>query len=147
MADNPTLLLAVWSTILSTALACLKIWEVSRDRLRLTATYVFSVRPEDGNEVIIQNVSKTPALITYWELMWAHRRLGRTVFERMAGYPTNEGYCHITVTAHSRHVLDFKGKEHFETHGEIEGHKVSLYLRTYLVRRSPVWLLVWKPRR
>jgi hypothetical protein len=87
MADNPTLLLAVWSTVLSTALAGLKIWEVSRDRLRLTATYVFSVRPEDGNEVIIQNVSKTPALITYRELMWAHRRLGRTVFERMAGYP------------------------------------------------------------
>lgn len=80
--------------------------------------------------------------------MWARRCIGRTVFEHMQGYPTDEGYCHITMPARSRYVLHFKGKGHFKVRSEIDGRRVNLYLRAYLAgRRTPVWLLVWKPRR
>lgn len=147
MTESPAFLLALWGTLLSTALAGIKLWELSRDRLRLTATYCFGDTEEYGNEVIIQNTSKIPALITYWELMWADRRMGWIFFERMQRWPSNEGYCHITVPAHERYVLHFKGDEHFKPRSEVEGHPVSLYLRAYLAgRKSPVWLLVWKPR-
>lgn len=136
--------LALWGTVLSTALAAIKIWEVARDRLKLTASYSIAGDPKVGNEIIIYNTSKTPALITYWELMWADRRLGWTLSERMETYP-NEGYTNITVQAHSKHVLYFKDKDHFDTRSKLPGRRVSLYIRIYLPgRRSPMWLFVRK---
>lgn len=144
MKDQYTFMLALWGTLVSTFLASIKIWEISRERLRLTTSYSFSTSPEHGNQVMIQNTSKTPALITYWELMWANRHFGWTFFDRMAAAYSEMGHCNIIVAAHSIYTLEFFGAEHFKTQDKIEGHTVELYLRVYLAgRESAIWLPVW----
>ena len=143
MTDK-TFVLALWATAVSTFLALIKIWEVCRDRPRLTTSYSLSSLRDRGNKVMIENTSKVPALITYWELTWAYRVLGQTLFDHVEAYP-DEGYCNIVVSSHSVHTLDFSGQEYFPTRTEIDGYPVALYLRVYLAgRKSAIWLLVWK---
>jgi hypothetical protein len=109
-----------------------------RDRLRLTTSYIFG----GPNEIIIENTSLIPALITYWELVWVHRRFGRSIFERMEDYP-DVGYCNIIVPAYSRYVMSVTDEMHLQS--ELDGHSVALYLKIYLAgRKRPLWLRVWK---
>lgn len=137
--------LGLWGSVIATALAGIKLWEFYRDsRLGLTTSYSFTSLPEYGNEIIIENTSKTPALITYWELIWARRILWFNIFELGGEYP-DEGYCDITIPAHARHMMPFREENHFKTKREIDGHRVALYLKLYLAGKSrPVWLRVWK---
>jgi hypothetical protein len=69
-----SMILAIWASLLSTVLACVKIWEVWRDRLRLSASYEFSAPGHGGNKIIIENPSKQPVMVSYWELFWLKRR-------------------------------------------------------------------------
>lgn len=148
MKDQYTFVLALWGTVVSTFLACVKLWELSRERPRLTTSYSSSSSPDYGdNQIMVHNTSKTPALITWWELTWADRRCGWTFFDRMEAHP-DEGYCNIVVPAHSTYKFDFSGEDHFQTRTEVEGHVVSLYLRVFLAgRKSALWLRVWKSGR
>lgn len=144
MSSDYSFWLGLWGSVVGTVLAAIKIWEFYRDsRLGLTTTYSLTSSPEVGNDIILQNTSKTPALISYWELVWADRRFWITFFEREAQYP-NEGYCNITVQAHSRYVLSFKDDNHFRTRSEIDGYRVALFLKVYLAGKSrPLWFRVW----
>src|SRR5258706_8642714 len=65
--------LAIWGALLSTLLAANTMWQTWKRRSRLEATYSFAADPDVGNEIIIQNPSDTPAMVSYWELFWAHR--------------------------------------------------------------------------
>ncbi|MBO0734227.1 MAG: hypothetical protein J2P49_07920 [Methylocapsa sp.] len=90
------------------------------------------------------NTSKTPALISYWELVWGDRRFGWTFFERCQDDP-DDGYCDITVREHSRYVLSFEDSHDFARRHEIDNHRVALFLKLYIAdRKSPMWLRVWK---
>jgi hypothetical protein len=54
-------ILAIWGSILSTGLAGIKILEIWRERLLLSTSYSFSAHK---NEIIIENPSKTPVMIS-----------------------------------------------------------------------------------
>src|ERR1700675_1489295 len=102
--------LAIWAAFLSTSLAVIKVWEIWKQRLRITTSYGFGI-PEYGSEVVVENPSGTPVMVSYWELLmirkaWCRRHI-------VNGRFPNEGYCNLTIGPHSRHTLPFKGKEHF----------------------------------
>jgi uncharacterized protein YcfL len=142
MLDTYSAVLSTWGALLATALGAVRLWEFSLGRLRLTTSYLFTTDPERGNEVTIENSSDRPVMITYWELVWADRRFGWTLFERAEEYP-DEGSYDVTIPPHARHTLLFSDGHHFAKRNEIDGHKVRLYLKLYLVaRRSPVVLSV-----
>lgn len=142
MLDTYSALLSTWGALLATVLAGLRMWEFSRGRQRLSTSYLFTSDPERGNEITIENSSDRPAMISYWELAWADRRFGRTLFERIEEMP-DEGSYDVTIPPHARHTLHFVDGHHFRKRSDIDGHKVQLYLKLYLVaRRSPVILSV-----
>lgn len=135
--------LAIWGAILSTGLAAIKVLEVWQQRMRLTTSYCFTSDPEQGNNIVIENPSKTPVMISYWELLWVRRSFFRIVVND--GEFPDEGYCNITIGPHSRHVLNFRDQHHFAM-GRLSSRKEKLYLKLYVVgRRRPVWLQVYNP--
>lgn len=81
MNMDPKDVVAIWGAFLATVLAVIKLWEVFSDRPKLTSDWSFSSSPTSGNIIVIVNVAKTPALVNYWELIWAHRRGWWTRFE------------------------------------------------------------------
>lgn len=139
-----SMILAIWATIVSTVLAYIKILEVWRDRLRLSTSYEFAAPGYGGNRIIIENPSKTPIMISYWELLWIRR--ARFISEVTDGrFPTDEGYCNITIPAHARHVLEFDGSEYFEW-GSSAISNGTLYIKLHVVgRRNPLTLRVYNP--
>jgi hypothetical protein len=132
----------MWGAALSTGLAAIKIFEVWRERPRLTTSYSFSSHPDYGeNEIIIENPTKTPVMISYWELLWLKRRWPmRNV--RYGRFP-DDGYCNITIGAHSRHNLKFTESEYFSASRTVKEFG-AIYLRLHVVwRRKPMLLKVY----
>jgi hypothetical protein len=129
--------LAIWAAFLSTSLAAIKLWEVWKQRLHITTSYAFGTL-EYGNEVVIENPTGTPVIVTYWELLMIQKAgWHKTIVN---GRFPNEGYCNLTIGPHSRHTMPFKGKEHFAWPSAGATH---LYLKLHVVgRRRPVTLLV-----
>jgi hypothetical protein len=140
-----SIILAIWGALLSTGLAGIKILEVWRERLRLSTSYSFSHPDYGGNEIVIENPSKTPVMISYWELLWRRRRYLK--LETTNGRFPLEGYCNITIGAHTRHTLEFTEQEYFDWgHATIKMGK--LYLKLHIVGRSkPVLLKVYDPNK
>ncbi len=137
--------LAIWGAALSTVLAATKLWEVWKKRFRLSTTYSFSSHPEEGHEIIIENISKTPLMLSYWELLWVKGPWWRSRVTDEK-YP-DEGYCGVTINPHSRHVLKFEGLEKFSWGKKAEAKGV-LYLKLHAAgRRRPLWLKVYDPKR
>lgn len=129
MADqNLTFFIAIWGSIISTILAGTKLWETWRDRRRLTTSYSISYVDDRESQIIIENPSNTPVMITYWELLWIKGRFFRR--ETFDGAFPNEGYCNITIKAHDRYVLSFQGKQR---HNATEG---KLHLKLYIAGRN-----------
>ena len=138
--DTLTTFLSIWGATVASGLAGLRVWEVWQERARLSVTCSFSSDPRTGHEIIIQNPSTTPFMISYWELLWVTREFCRR--KTVYGMFPNEGYCDITVGGHSRHILRFQGAEYFpwRTEDAIRG---KIYLKLYIVgRRRPLWLYV-----
>lgn len=71
-------ILGIWGAIISTGLCSLKLLDLWRERLQLSTTYNFSDPDHGGNEIIIQNPSKPPVMISDWELIWRKKRLFAT---------------------------------------------------------------------
>jgi hypothetical protein len=142
-AADYSLMLSAWGAVIATALAALRLGEfISGRRLRLTASYLLTTNAEEGNVITIENSSSRPAMISYWELIWATRKFGRNWFERMEAYP-DDGAYEVTIPPHSRHSIVFAGDRHFLFRPVLDGNRVHLYLRLYLVaRKSPVTLFV-----
>ena len=144
--ETISIVLAIWGAILSTGLAGIKILEVWRERLRLSTSYSFS-SPDYGkrNEIIIENPSKTPVMICYWELLWQRRRLLK--LETVNGRFPQKGYCNITIGAHARHTLEFTEQEYFDW-GRAAVKMGKLYLKLHIAgRRNPVLLKVYEPNK
>lgn len=81
-AEPQAVLLAWWGAILSTILACIKIWEVWRDRFQIDVSYYFSGNESIGNTVRIRNLSMRPCILEYWELLYrsGHWLVGNASF-------------------------------------------------------------------
>ena len=144
--ETVSITLGIWSALLSTSLAGIKLAEVWRDRVRLSTSYEFSIPGYGGNKIIIENPSKLPVMISYWELLWQRRRFLK--WEVTGGKFPNEGYCNITIGAHSRHTLTFEGEDYFEWSGASIITKGQLYLKLYVIGRNrPILLKVYNPRK
>jgi hypothetical protein len=142
--QNLSIILACWASVVSTILAAIKISEVWRDRLRLTTSFGFSSPGCEGNEVIIENPSKAPVMISYWALLWIRRHSLREI--EYGRFPPDVGYCDITIPAHGRHVLHFEGKEYFDVRSGKTG-KGKIYLKLHIIgRRRPFMTLVYPKR-
>ncbi len=134
------LLLAVWGAFLSTVLAIIKLWEIYRERARLIVSYSFS-SPENGNDVILYNPTKTPVLINYWELLWIKKRWFHS--EVTFGEFPNDGFSDIIIPAHSRYVLSFREQMYFEWHHDSRD-KGDIYIRLYIVGRRSLLKAVYR---
>ena len=131
--------LSIWAALLSTILAVIKVWETWQKRMRLQTGYNFTSDPDIGNEVIIQNPSDTPVMISYWELLWARRSWPK--LRSTNGRFPDEGRCDITIAPHSSHTLRFVGEDHWD--GRPDGGQ-KLFLRLHIVGRRPVTMVVYK---
>jgi hypothetical protein len=133
--------LAIWGALLSTVLAGVKLWEMHRARPRITTSYSLSAPDQGGNQIILENASSTPVMVSYWELHLRKRKGFRV--ETVSGRFPNEGYCNITIGAHSRHVLSFEDEEYFSW-GVSEQDGAVWWLKLHIVGRGrPVWLRVY----
>jgi hypothetical protein len=68
ITESAAIIISIWGAILSTILAGLKIWEIYCDRMRLDVSYAFDSRPEEGNKIIVYNLSKTFIMIVPTEV-------------------------------------------------------------------------------
>lgn len=106
--------LAVWGAALSTLLAALKIWELWRARRRIEFSYNFVSLAEEGSEVIIRNLSGTPIIICYWELVWLKKkRLGLKKQETKRISPDSD-FSDLQIAPHSSRKLTFADENHFD---------------------------------
>jgi hypothetical protein len=129
LRDGLSIALALWGAVLSTVLAGIKIWEVRREGIRLTTFYRFHSDPAVGNDVIIQNLSKSPVMITFWSLHWVRRHWGRSII--IDGRFPEEGGSNLTIAPFSQHVLSF---DYIEW-GARAVHKAKLWLVLHIVGR------------
>lgn len=120
--------LGIWGAIISTGLGSLKLLELWRERLQLSTTYYFTDQ-DHGNEIIIQNPSKTPVMISYWDLIWQKKRLFATETTEIldCGYP--EGSRDINIGAYDTRTLSL---DYFEW-GYKSSKKGKLYLKLHIV--------------
>lgn len=64
---------AWWGACLSTILAVVKLWELWRDRFRISVSYHFTSDPELGNEIFIRNLAQHPIILSHWEVLLVSR--------------------------------------------------------------------------
>jgi hypothetical protein len=63
--------LTVWGAVLSTGLACIKVWESFwKDRIRLATSYSFVGEGGPASTISVANLSALPVLVSSWELAW-----------------------------------------------------------------------------
>ncbi len=138
---NPDLL-ALWGAVLSTILALVKIWEIWSSRRRIEVSYNFIGLPEEGNDIIIRNISDKPFIITYWELLFCERK-----YFRWVPYRTEEPgeFAHdVSVQGHSTHILNFSGADYFDWGYKAMAGK-RIYLKLHIAgNKRPVKFFVYK---
>ena len=125
--------LAVWGAVLSTLLAAVKVWELWKTRVRIEVGYNFSGNESIGNEVIVRNLSGTPLIITYWELIWRQRT--QFAWKQSNTIGPEEDNDDIKVGAHSSVKLSFRDANHFDWGVSALGHR-KIFLRLHLAGRS-----------
>lgn len=121
-------------------------YETYRDRMRLSVSYGFNSLSDLGNEIIIENPSRIPVMISYWELFWVKRRmLHRPVVTLIRS--ADDGYCNITVAPHSRWTMHFVDEHYFQWPNH-QHADARLEIRLHIVgRRRPLSLTVYDPLR
>lgn len=142
---NLTGLIGIWGAILSTGLAYVKFLEFRRERLRLSTTYNLA-DAEHGNEIVIQNLSKTPVIISHWTLNWRKRRLFRPTVTRNVDYGFSGERREIIVPANDTRTLTFVEDSYFDWGQKTIRHG-KLYLDLNIAGRAkPMMLAVYDPR-
>ncbi len=134
--------IAFWGAGLSTLLASVKLFELWSARRRIEISYRFIGIPEEGNDIIIRNISDKPFIVTHWELQFCKRKWFRWIPYRIED---PEGFgSDICIQEHSSKVLNFSDAYYFEW-----GHKAMSGKRIYLKliiagKKRPVRQLVYK---
>ena len=133
--------LAVWGAILSTVLAFAKVYELWRDRGRISTSYAMR-DVEGGNTIYITNLSSKPINVQYWELFWRKREGLRRKETRIA--PEDETGV-MRIEPHQLASLHFAG-EHYFAWGAKTIPRGRLYLRLHIAgRRRPVVRRIYDP--
>ena len=135
-------LIALWGAVLSTLLALVKIWEVWSARRRIEISYSFMGVPEEGNDIIIRNISDKPFIVTFWELQFCEKKLLRWVpYKTESPDEYNQDMC---IQGHSTKTLNFSNHYYFEWgHKYLAGKRI--YLKLYIAgKRKPVRYFVYK---
>ena len=139
--------LGIWGAFLSTGLVVIKLLELRGERLKLSVSCTLGHPHYGGNEVIIENPSKIPAMISHWKLKWRKRcwLKVRTVRTLDYGYP--EDRRDFIIPAMNIHTLTFAEQDYFEW--GYETHKRGkLYIELHMVGRTkPRLLEVYDPLR
>lgn len=125
--------LAIWGAALSTFLAGIKVWEVWRARVRIEIGYSFTSDENIGNDVIVRNLSGTPLLVTYWELVW--RKRGLLGWKESHLVSPELGNEDIKVNPHSSFKLTFNEMDYFSTNHDIMAGR-KIFIRLYIAGRS-----------
>jgi len=125
--------LAAWGAALSTILAVVKFWEIWRNRTRIEVSYNFTGSPDIGNEVIIRNLTGTPILITYWELLWRHKSWFR--WKQSKEISPNESFEDLKLGGHSNIKLTFREQDHFDWGSSAVGND-RIYLRLQIAGKT-----------
>ncbi|MGL6501503.1 hypothetical protein ACSZOA_03625 [Aeromonas caviae] len=120
--------LALWGAAVSTILACVKFWEMWRDRYRVETSYRLTSSIIEGNEIYIHNINNRPIIIEHWILEWR-----KGIWPRIHSNTIKESDYHegLRISAYSSHTLPFKGDNYFKT-GVHKEKGESLYLKLYL---------------
>lgn len=130
--------LAAWGALLSTSLA---VREIIKARTKIEVGYRFTSLEDEGNLIIIRNLSSHRIIIRYWELVWCKRRLLKWVPFR--SIDPGEDNTDILVPEHSSTFLSFTGQDHFDwSYKSLNGGK--LFIRVYLAgKKCPVVMKVY----
>ena len=135
-------IIALWGAGLSTLLALVKLWEIWTARRRIEVSYKFIGIPEEGNDIIIRNISGTPFIVTYWELLFCERKKLRWVPYRTEE-PCEDAHD-MCIQQHSSITLNFSGTNYFDWgHKALSGKRI--YLKLHIADKTkPVKYLVYK---
>jgi hypothetical protein len=141
MKDQSVDYLAMWGAALSTLLALVKFWELWTNRSRIDISYNFTGSEDIGNEVIIRNLGGTPLLITYWELLWRHRRWFR--WKQSRELSPDECFEDLNLGGHTSITLSFRDHNYFDWGATALGND-RIYLRLHIAgKRKPLLRLLY----
>ncbi len=98
--------------------------------------------PEIGNDIIIRNLSGTPIIISYWELLFCERKGFKWTAYRNEN-PAEDTHD-ICIPAYASTKINFSGADYFEWGHKALGGK-RLYFKFYIAgKRNPIKRLVYK---
>ncbi|WP_045419311.1 hypothetical protein [Vibrio jasicida] len=135
-------IIALWGAGLSTLLAVVKLWELWIARRRVEISYGFVGDPEIGNDIIIRNLSSTPIIISYWELLFCERNaFGWKIYRNEN---PAEDTCDLCIASHSSKKINFSGSDYFQwNHKALDGKR--LYFKFHIAgKRRPIKHLLYK---
>ncbi len=123
---------AAYAAALSTILMFVKFWELWRSRNRIETDYVFTSSPDEGNTVVIRNLSAIPMTIRFWQLQWRRCKWCPVDHSRTIN---PEDFGDIVIPSHASTTLVFCELDYFSTTPEaLCGYKI--YIRMNIAGRS-----------
>ena len=139
-----TFAIALLSLIFSTILAILRILEYRRDNAKIAVSYAITGDPNGHNSIYLTNLSSTPILIDYWELVWKQKKwLFFNSYKPINLFSDED--LHVTLPSRVRHSLDFKDEYSFNWHPKAKG-KIKLYIVLHISGKNRTkYLFVYKP--
>lgn len=131
---------AWWGACLSTALAGVKLWELWRDRFRVSVSYNFTSDPDSGNEIFVRNLAQHPIILSYWEVLLVSRY---PPFRKFSGVvEPSPDIRDFRIDAHSTYTLHFRYGDHFNWGVEfLKGRRI--YIRLHVAGRRPILKYVY----
>lgn len=131
--DLLTAILAVWGALISTGLACLKLWEVRQNHFRVETSYNLTSSITEGNEIYIRNLNNRPITIEHWVLEW-HQ--GIWPFKKTDTISMSQDLsAGRKIEAYDNMTLHFNGENYFSTGKPLSEGK-RLYIQLHFVGKK-----------
>lgn len=105
------LLLGIWGALLSTALACVRMWELWMRRFRVEVGTMFTTSEDIGHRVSVRNLSDNPLILEYWQVVRLSGHWPRTRETSLVS-PGAE-VEDIAIPGHSTMPFTFAEQDHF----------------------------------
>ena len=102
-----TLLLAIWGSVLSTALAGFKIFEYWNNRFKIEVSPLFRGAPELGHDISIKNLSPKPVLLEHMEL---YRKKGDEIVNL---WSPEDSFINARIEPYGNKVFNFSEGDYF----------------------------------
>ena len=137
-----TQILAVWSTVLSTILAGVKVWEVRNNRLKVNVSALWTGSEDIGHSITIRNLSSFPVILVGWELFYRQQKffipqdepIEKNVFD----------WSDVTINPVSVFSLDFNGQDYFSTRKTMEVN--NIYIKLYFSMHKAIVRQIFKAK-